>query len=164
MRFDWSADGLTALADCAVLLGLPSPNGATLCAEAGDTARVLLGCLRNARAVAARAAAIGGPVGVLAAGERWGSHDSPLRPAVEDQLGAGAIIAALAATVGVPSPEARFAAAGFGAERAYLPATLRASVSGRELIEGGHGGDVELAAELDACTAVPELRDGVLRG
>ncbi|MER7083624.1 hypothetical protein ABT308_36150, partial [Saccharopolyspora kobensis] len=65
-----------------VRLGLPSPNGATLCASAGN-ATVFAGCLRNADAVAAAAARVGGPIGVVAGGER---RDGELRPAIEDLL------------------------------------------------------------------------------
>jgi len=58
---------------------IPSPNGSTcavLAAEAG--AQVVAGCLRNAAAVGAWAGETGGPVTVIACGERW--PDGSLRP------------------------------------------------------------------------------------
>ena len=42
-----------------------------------------------------------------------------------------------------------------------VPAAIRGSVSGRELIEGGFAEDVEIAVRLDASTVVPLLRQGV---
>lgn len=80
-------------------LVLPSPNGSTITTmldEAG--AQVVVGCLRNATAVAgvvAKRLGVGDSVAVIAAGERWSDDDS-LRPALEDHLGAGAVLAALA--------------------------------------------------------------------
>src|SRR4029453_9923911 len=79
-------------------LVLPSPNGSALAFGAQNDvpdARVLAGCLRNAGAVAAVAGAQPEPVAVVAAGERWRGSLGPLRPAVEDLLGAGAVIRAL---------------------------------------------------------------------
>lgn len=148
------------------LLALPSPNGATLCdAAAGTGSEVLAGCLRNASAVAAKAHELAGdePIGVIPAGERWGVNMfghadtfGPLRPGVEDQMGAGAIAAALAKLGRSLSPEAALAA------RSVDVAAVASCVSGRELIEAGHGGDVELAAQLDVSDVAPVLSEGVL--
>lgn len=141
-------------------LALPSPNGATLSRRAADAGvRVLAGCLRNATAVAARATAIGGPVGVIAAGERWSQDGRPLRPGLEDYLGAGAIVAAMQGGA-TASPEAAVAAT---AARSItdIAATVVECTSGRELIKWGHPGDVELAGQLDVSDAVPVLVDGV---
>src|SRR5690606_7844244 len=104
---------------------------------------VLAGCLRNARAVAQAAQGLGQPIGVIAAGERWHyGEDSPLRPSLEDQLGAGAIIHYL---TGRKSPEAEAAQALFEHFADKLPATLRECGSGRELIRKGLAEDVNLA-------------------
>jgi 2-phosphosulfolactate phosphatase len=137
-------------------LALASPNGATVSlAAARGRAVVLGGCLRNASAVAAAARGLGGPVGVVAAGER--RPDGSLRPAVEDLVGAGAILHALG---GRPSPEARAAAAAFLDAADDLPATLAGCVSGRELTARGCAADLPLAAEHDVSRVVPGLRDG----
>ena len=147
------------------LLALPSPNGATLATKAAATGvRVLAGCLRNARSVAgqALAAAGGRPVGVVAAGERWWQDGRPLRPCVEDHLGAGAIVAALLVLGGgAASPEAQLASRAALATDDPAEALMGCS-SGRELIAVGRTLDVELAAELDVSAAAPVLVDGVL--
>ena len=140
-------------------LVLPSPNGATLillAAELGAT--VLAGCLRNAAATAAACRAQGGSVAVVAAGERWrhdGAMTGSLRPAVEDLVGAGAILAALAPTN--PSPEASAAMAAFHAALPDLSAFLAACASGKELCGQGFAADVELAAQLDVSQTVTQL-------
>ena len=134
-------------------LRLPSPNGATVVLAAAG-AVVLAGCLRNASAVARAARDLGGPVGVVAAGER--RPDGGLRPAVEDLVGAGAVLHALA---GRPSPEARAAVAAFLAAD-DLAATLADCASGRELAARGQAADLPLAAEHDVSQTVPLLRDG----
>jgi 2-phosphosulfolactate phosphatase len=108
--------------------------------------------------VAAAARAVGGPVGIVPAGERW--PDDSMRVAVEDALGAGAVAAALADR----SPEAELAVAQFAAARERgLADVLAASSSGRELHADGFAADVELAAQLDASSVVPRLRDGFLQ-
>ena len=142
-------------------LALGSPNGATLtriAVEAG-VAAVYAGCLRNAGAVARAARADGRRLGVVAAGERW--DDNSLRPAIEDLLGAGAVVAASDADR--PSPEAALAASAFHAARPRLAEVLRACMSGRELTDIGFGADVDVAAEHDVSDAVPVLRNGEFR-
>jgi len=141
-------------------LVLPSPNGAALALLAGEIgAMVLTGCLRNAAAVAAACRAHGGTVAVVAAGERWGhsgDRSGSLRPAVEDLVGLGAILAALAPSR--PSPEAMAAVAAFRAAVPNLGRFLAECASGRELRERGFGPDVAVAAQLDVSRTVPHLR------
>ncbi|HXV94781.1 MAG TPA: 2-phosphosulfolactate phosphatase [Pseudonocardia sp.] len=139
-------------------IGLASPNGGTLCALAAAAGAVLFaGCLRNASAVAAAAEAVGGPVGVVPAGERW--PDGTLRPAVEDAIGAGAIVAALC---GDRSPEAGLAEGQYHLARDRgLHEVLSGCASGRELVSDGYGADVDLAAALEVSTGAPRLRDGL---
>ncbi len=131
---------------------LPSPNGSTLTLLAAEKTQVFCGCLRNAAAVAAACAGYES-VGVVPAGEKW--PDGSLRPALEDWLGAGAIISQLP---GAWSPEARAAAAAFEAQRDNLLETLLAIPSGEELVDWGYRQDVEIAAQYNASTAVPRFR------
>ncbi|MEQ8992988.1 MAG: 2-phosphosulfolactate phosphatase [Pseudomonadales bacterium] len=137
---------------------LPSPNGSAISHEAVGFGDVVAGCLRNARAVAKFIASRGYPVAIVVAGERW--SDGSLRPAIEDVLGAGAIVSMLDSTC---SPEARGAAAAFENMRGNLLGALRGSSSGRELVGRGFDSDVTIAAELDATETVPLLADGYFR-
>jgi 2-phosphosulfolactate phosphatase len=144
---------------------LPSPNGATLSLATGKTL-TFAGCLRNASAVAsacATAAAVTGAttgryITVIPAGERW--EDGSLRPALEDWLGAGAILHALRET-GVCSknlsPEAEAAVAAFLHFREKLFETLAACSSGKEAAERGSLEDIRLAADLNASRVAPVL-------
>jgi 2-phosphosulfolactate phosphatase len=136
---------------------LPSPNGATcsLLAEAHG-ATVAAGCLRNAAAVAAWLDAQEGPVGIIACGEVW-RPDGSIRPALEDMLGAGAIISHLREGL---APEAAAAAAAFRAAEPNLAEVIRTCASGRELEHLGRAEDVPWCAHLDISTTVPVLANG----
>lgn len=138
-------------------LVLPSPNGSTLATLASE-APTFAACFRNASAVARAAARLGPRVAVIASGERW--HDGSLRPAVEDLLAAGAVIAKLP---GTRSPEADAALAAFERAKPRLAETLRACASGRELIDAKFPQDVEVAAQLDVSEVAPRYVDGAYR-
>jgi 2-phosphosulfolactate phosphatase len=138
---------------------LPSPNGSLLSLASGGTP-VIAGCLRNAQSVAQAAREIAGDgiVGVIPAGERW--PDGSLRPAIEDLLGAGAVIHHLSLPCSSEAEVARGAFRSAGGDAARL---VRACVSGRELIDRGFAEDVEIAVALDASRCVPRLIDGAYR-
>ena len=142
---------------------LTSLNGATIAHSlAGGRSMVVAGSLRNRRAIAEWALERQGDrgdrfvVAIVAAGEL--RDDGSLRFAVEDLLGAGALIDALA-DVGIDycSPEAATAAAAFTGLRNATGHLIGASASGRELAESGFRSDVDLAIELDVSLRVPVL-------
>jgi len=136
---------------------LPSPNGSTCAAIAADlgATSVVAACLRNATAVATWVNDQGGSVAVVACGERW--PDGSLRPALEDYLGAAAILAAL---TGPQSPEAEAAATVWNSPSRDAVRLIRTSASAQELEARGWYDDVTYACALDVSTCVPILRDG----
>ncbi len=140
---------------------LPSPNGSAISvAAAAGAAVVVAGSLRNAAAVSRFARRAGRVISVVAAGERW--PDRSLDPALEDQIGAGAIIDGLRSRR--RSPEAQAAAAVFlKARSSGLAGVLRQTVSGREQLARGYGQEVEWAAALNVSWVVPVLQDGAFR-
>ena len=133
------------------ILLLPSPNGGAVSLATGGR-KTLAACLRNCGAVARKARACGARVAVIPAGEQW--RGGSLRPSIEDLIGAGAVIAQLPGRL---SPEAEAAVAVFERFRGRLQDAIASSVSGRELADRGFLRDIEVAAELDASTAVPRL-------
>lgn len=143
-------------------LVLPSPNGSTIAARLAATSTEVIGVgLRNRRAAAEwlhrrRQANPTLRVAVIAAGERW--PDGGLRPAVEDQWGAGALMKVLVEHGWKDlSPEAHAAIGAFDATSDDVEGALRQCASGRELIDIGFMDDVETAAQLDHSDAVPFL-------
>lgn len=160
------ADGPVALDENAHAV---SRNGAAVAEEAGrGGALVLLGCLRNASAVAEAVVAEQHrrgrrtSIAVICAGERVpGADDAPVRFAVEDLLGAGAVIDALGIRgIDHTAPEAAAAGEAFRGLRGAVRHLLSASGSGQELLERGAAEEVRRAAEIDGSPTVPVLRDG----
>jgi len=184
VRLEWGVEGLARLApaDIVVLVDVLGLSSAAMRAvEAGDSlqadaeqvravlvdaaagtgAVVLVGGIRNATAVASRVLAeqerraARTSVSVIAVGEPDGGS---LRFAVEDFLGAGAVIAALAGRgIDHSSPEAAAAAESFRGLHRAMRHVLTASGSGRSIDD--RIDDVRAAAAADASSAVPVLRD-----
>ncbi|MGH7643286.1 MAG: 2-phosphosulfolactate phosphatase [Candidatus Dormibacteria bacterium] len=140
---------------------LPSPNGSAISAAASEGASlVLAGSLRNAFAVARYARRQGAVISVIAAGERW--SDGSLDLALEDMVGAGAIIDGLRRRR--RSPEAAAAAAVFRqARQKGLRRVLRECLSGQEQLRRDYGEELEWAAALNVSALVPVLRDGAFQ-
>lgn len=143
-------------------VALRSANGA-VCVRAAERApAVLVGALVNATAVTREAERLAQQyqtaITVIACGERWSGNaeesDDGLRVALEDALGAGAILASLS---GNASPEAIVCASAFRASVNDLATLLWECASGRELQERGYPEDVQHAAHLDAYDCAPRL-------
>lgn len=144
-------------------LVLPSPNGSTVAAGTlPDTVTAVAASLRNVAAVGGWLVehgygTAGHPVVVIAAGERW--PDGSLRPALEDALGAGAVLHHLQ-TAGCRLSVEAIATANLYGATGDVGATLRSCGSARQLVAAGYGDDVDVAAELDRDRSVPVLHDG----
>ena len=142
-----------------------SSNGGRCCSLARGAASLVVGGLINASAVVAatveRHWRLGAAVSVVACGERWVGSDT-LRPCLEDELGAGAIISALGLA---RSPEADSAARLYDSLRGAVASSLWECASGRELRARGFLDDVRYMSHVDAI-AVAAVRDadGWLRG
>ena len=182
VRFEWGIEGARTIAegadvivlvdvlsfttavDIATALGVHATSAETVdaAALAKRPTLVVAGSLRNRRAVAAWVFAQQGDKGdrftVAVVGSGESREDGSTRFAIEDLLGAGAVIDALA-DLGIDdcSPEAAAASAAFTGLRNATGHLIGASASGRELTETGHRDDIELAIDIDASTAVPVL-------
>lgn len=147
-------------------LVLPSPNGATLSLATGSV-QTICGGLRNAKAVAEYAMSVGKNISVIPAGEKWQEtfneqyeSKGSLRFALEDLVGAGAIISFLKGSL---SPESKSALAVFESVKNNLKEEIKKCSSGKELIEKGFAEDVNLACEINVSDCVAVLFEGVYR-
>ena len=190
VRLEWGGAGLSRLADAHVVvlvqtLGLSAralaaaeagapfdavddAAAALVRASAATGAHVVVGGLRNAAAVAAHVLEVQRTRGertsisIVAAGYPDGTDAEGLRFAVDDLLGAGAVVAALG-DLGIDhaSPDAALAGEGFRALGGAVRHLLTASGTGRALADDGARDVVLGAAARDASSVVPVLRDGV---
>jgi 2-phosphosulfolactate phosphatase len=142
---------------------LPSPNGAACSVLGAGASFLFAGAIVNATAVGHTVSRLvestDHTVTIVAAGERYEtpSDDGVIRFAVEDYLGAGAILAAIDAE---KSPEAAVCESAFVQVRHRIGEVLWGSESGLELRERGYKDDVHFGAQLDRFSAVPVLVDG----
>ena len=145
---------------------LASPNGATCSRYAQTVPYLYVGALVNVKAVAVTVSAVLDVtdlcVTVIACGERWRtpSEDGELRMAIEDYLGAGAILSYLQHA---KSPEARVCEGAFKYAQNDLQAILWECGSGRELREIGFGEDVHHSSQLNLYDTVPVMRGECLQ-
>ncbi|MDF2918995.1 MULTISPECIES: 2-phosphosulfolactate phosphatase [Microbacterium] len=165
-----SADALAAIEAGDILPVEGLPTAALVRAAARDAADVLVGGIRNARAVADRvleiqtARAARTSIALIAVGYPDGPDAETLRFAVDDLLGSGAVIAALG-DLGIDhaSPDAALAGEGYRALRGAARHLLSASGTGRSLTDAGRADVVQAAAARDAASVVPTLIDGGFR-
>jgi 2-phosphosulfolactate phosphatase len=141
---------------------LPSPNGSTCCQYGARAAALFVGALVNAEAVGGAVSYLLTAAGqlnatILACGERWRDPDEEgvMRFALEDYLGAGAVLSTLLFPQTI---EAQACAATFQAMQDRLEAALWECESGQELRAKGLGEDVRYAARLNILTTAPMLR------
>ena len=168
VRFDWGTAGVATVATdvgVIVVVDVLETSPSSLAAhEWPKGSAVISGSLRNRAAVAqwvlARQAEKGDRFSVAIIGEGAPRGDGSIRFAVEDQLGAGAIIDALA-DVGIDycSPEAAAACASFTALRTGVGHLISASGSGKELLGRNLLHLVDQAADVDSSTHVPVLAE-----
>jgi 2-phosphosulfolactate phosphatase len=142
---------------------LISQNGAYCTWIGSRTPAVLAGSLLNASAAAAAAnilqKQLGAGITIISCGEKWadaGEREDSLRPAVEDYLGAGAILSYLN---GEKSPEAAVCEGAFRAAQPKLAEYLWECGSGRELRARGFEQDVVHCSRLNMMDIVPILKE-----
>lgn len=140
---------------------LSSLNGATCSRLSREVPYLFAGALVNAEVVAAAVSQVLSTtdlsVTIIACGERWliPSEQGQLRVAIEDYLGAGAILSYLEYE---KSPEARVCQGSFQSVQNDLEEIIWDCGSGRELREAGFEADVRYALQLNLLDAVPVMQ------
>ncbi len=142
---------------------LTSLNGAFCTWIASSVPALLIGSLLNASSVATVANQLrlqkNASITVIPCGELWSNgteEEDTLRPAIEDYLGAGAILSYLE---GEKSPEAEVCTGAFLYSKAKLEKLVWDCGSGLELRERGFGADVKHCSRLNAYQTVPVLKN-----
>jgi 2-phosphosulfolactate phosphatase len=141
---------------------LSSLNGAFCTWIASEVPALLIGSLLNASSVASAATQLrllsNANITVIPCGEQWGSgreEEDTLRPAIEDYLGAGAILSYLD---GEKSPEAEVCIGAFLQVKPKVEELIWNCGSGRELRERGFEADVKHCSHLNIYQTVPILK------
>ncbi|HET6246093.1 MAG TPA: 2-phosphosulfolactate phosphatase [Tepidisphaeraceae bacterium] len=132
---------------------ISTTNGTRAILAAKGAAAILVGALVNASAVARAVAESGLSVTLLCSGTNG-------QAAMEDLIGCGAVLEALAKLRPVvdDSDVAQIARRLFAAVRHDLPAALRESYGGRNVLGVGLAADIDFAAKLDSLDVVGRVR------
>lgn len=140
---------------------LTSLNGAYCTWIASQVPALLIGSLLNAESVAAAANHLQkqtrANITMIPCGEQWEGcreYEDTLRPAIEDYLGAGAILSYLE---GKKSPEAELCITSFLHSKDNLNDLIWNCGSGRELRGRGYEADVSHCSRLNVFPTVPLL-------
>lgn len=133
---------------------MSTTNGTRAIIAAREAKRVLVGALVNAEAVARAAERAAGDVTLLCAGTNG-------QVAMEDLIGAGAILAAMRG-VELESDVARVAVRLFEGARGDLLGALAEAQGGRNVVAVGLEADVAFAARLNAVPVVGGVEEGVV--
>jgi 2-phosphosulfolactate phosphatase len=138
-------------------LVMTTSNGTRALRGVAGAASVRAAALVNRDAVAAALAEESGDVAIVCAGEAHGF-------ALEDAIGAGALVDALLARDRDVEllDGARAAALLYRAVAARLPEAVASADHAQALAEKGFAADVARSAELDVLQIAPALRDGVI--
>jgi 2-phosphosulfolactate phosphatase len=123
---------------------MSTTNGTRAIIAARGAAKIFIGGLVNAAAVARRIVRENLPIALLCAGTNG-------EVAMEDILGAGAVIDSLGEFISIclESDSAHIAQRLFSANRDQLPAILQLTRGGRNLIGAGLEADIDFAARLN---------------
>lgn len=137
---------------------LSTTNGTKAVIAARTAAEILIGALVNASAVARRISQIGRSATLLCAGTRG-------QPALEDLLGAGAVIDALTNTgAAIPATDtARIALRLFRASKSSLRETIADATGGQHVLAAGLSADIAFCAAFDSIPIVGRVLENPLR-
>lgn len=135
---------------------MSTTNGTRAIVAARSAKVLLVGALVNASAVANHLVSAGLDVTLLCAGT-----DGEV--AMEDLIGAGAVIHAMSGEVEIVGDAARIALRLFQGCRGDLDAALLDAQGGRNVMAAGLPADIAFAARLDALSAVGRVLDEPLR-
>jgi 2-phosphosulfolactate phosphatase len=132
---------------------MSTTNGTRAIIAARGAAKVLVGGLVNASAVAKQIRRLGRDVILLCAGTNG-------QVAMEDVIGAGAILEALGSEIQLETDAARLALRVFRSARENLRDALRESAGGVNVIRAGLDGDIDYAARIDSHQVVGMVLEG----
>jgi 2-phosphosulfolactate phosphatase len=118
---------------------------------------VLVGCMRNARAVARIARQLGNTVLVIPMGDKL--SDDEFKTCSEDFIAAGAIISYMK---GTRSPESNAAQDIYNSSKGDIEEMVKLSSSARQMILKGFSIEVDQACQFNKSKHVPLLEKGTL--